>query len=293
MKTNHSQAPAPSSRPAYAPPVSAYAAQADGNFLSSQLTRGPWHPDHQHAGPPIALVCRFIERAGLEHGLSHLSRLTANLLRPVPVGMLSVQVQADYVGRNTGHFSAQLLANGKEIGRFTALMQRETDVPLPAPEHPLPAHPPAPEQSVPVGMSITVNAGPAHHFSDGQPSYAQLVETRTARGVCWQGPCAIWFRMRHPLLDTEPTSVYQRVAVAADSGNGVSATLDFVDYTFVNSDLTINLLRRPRGEWICLDAHTLFGPSGSGLAESMLFDEHGIIGRATQNLLVRKRDGGK
>ena len=32
-------------------PASAYAA-ADGNtYRSSALTRGPWHPDHQHAGP--------------------------------------------------------------------------------------------------------------------------------------------------------------------------------------------------------------------------------------------------
>jgi hypothetical protein len=44
------------------------------------------------------------------------------------------------------------------------------------------------------------------------------------------------------------------------------------------------------GEWLCLDAHSLLGPSGNGLAESMLFDEHGVIGRATQNLLVRARD---
>jgi hypothetical protein len=273
----------------FAPPVSAYAAQADGSFLSSQLTRGPWHPDHQHAGPPIALVCRSIERAGLEHGLTHLSRLTANLLRPVPIGVLSVQVEADYVGRNAGHFSARLLSGGKEIGRFTALMQRETEVPLPASEYPAPERPPEPAQSRPAGFDIASNAGPAHHFTDGQPTYGHLVEMRTARGRCWQGPCAIWFRMRHPLLDTEPPSIYQRVAVAADSGNGISAVLDFTRHTFVNSDLTINLLRRPRGEWICLDARTLFGPSGSGLAESLLFDEHGVIGRATQSLVVRER----
>jgi hypothetical protein len=277
----------------FAPPVSAYAAQADGSFLSSQLTRGPWHPDHQHAGPPIALVCRCIERAGLEHGLTHLSRLTANLLRPVPVSVLSVQVEADYVGRNAGHFSARLLALGKEIGRFTALMQRETEVALPAPEHPAPERPLAPEQSPPAGFDIASNAGPTHHFTDGQPNYGKLVEMRTARGHCWQGPCAIWFRMNHPLLDSEPPSVYQRVAVAADSGNGISAILDFTRYTFLNSDLTINLLRRPRGEWVCLDARTLFGPSGSGLAESLLFDAHGVIGRATQSLVVREREAVK
>ena len=83
-------------------------------------------------------------------------------------------------------------------------------------------------------------------------------------------------------------SPYQRVA-AADSGNGISATLDFDKYIFVNCDLTINLLRRPEGEWICLEARTLFGDNGCGLAESALYDERGMIGRATQSLAVRAR----
>lgn len=44
--------------------------------------------------------------------------------------------------------------------------------------------------------------------------------------------------------------------VAADSGNGISAVLDLSTHVFVSSDLSINLLRRPVGEWICLDART-------------------------------------
>jgi hypothetical protein len=73
-------------------PPSAYAALDGASYRSSSLTRGPWHPDHQHAGPPIALVCRAIENAALKVGLTHLSRLTANLLRPVPIRDLTVEV---------------------------------------------------------------------------------------------------------------------------------------------------------------------------------------------------------
>jgi len=57
----------------------------------------------------------------------------------------------------------------------------------------------------------------------------------------------------------------------------------------VNSDLTINLLRQPRGEWICLDARTHLGPRGCGLAESALYDLDGLIGRATQSLSIAQR----
>jgi hypothetical protein len=57
----------------------------------------------------------------------------------------------------------------------------------------------------------------------------------------------------------------------------------------VNSDLTINLLRRPQGEWICLEAATLLGPAASGLAEARIYDEKGLVGRSMQSLVVRTR----
>lgn len=262
-------------------PNSAYTSLDSGNYRASLLTRGPWHPEHQHGGPPIALVCRAIEHAASEHGLTHISRLTANLLRPVSVGELAIAVDTDYVGRNAGHFSAHLIAGDKEVARFTALAQRENGMPVPEglPGHPLPVFPIGPEES----------PAATFPFASAHVGYADLVEARVASGRFFAGPCAIWFRLRHPLLDGEAPSAYQRVAVAADSGNGISAVLDFLRYSFVNSDLTINLLRWPQGEWICLDARTYLGSNGCGLAESTLYDMHGLIGRATQSLSVRSR----
>ena len=262
-------------------PGCAYAAVSTGTYRASALTRGPWDPGHQHAGPPTALVCGAIEQAALADGLTHLSRLTVNLLRPVPIGEVSVEVATDYAGRNAGHYSATLLAGDKVLARCTALAQREADVSLPdgLPGHPLPMAPRGPDES-PVAT---------FPFAHGKVGYGDLVENRVAQGRFFKGPCAIWFRLKYPLLGGAMPSAYQRVAVAADSGNGISAVLDFAKYIFVNSDLTINLLRRPQGEWICLDARTLLGPNGSGLAESSLFDVHGLIGRATQSLLVRPR----
>ena len=260
---------------------SAFVALGEGVYRASALTRGPWHPQQQHAGPPIALVSHALEEAARAHGLEHLARLTANLLRPVPIADIEVRVQQDYVGRNAGHFSAVALADGKELIRATALFQREDAVGVPdgLPGHPLPLAPKPPAGSI-------VQRFP---FAHGELGYPDLVETRVAAGKMFAGPSAVWFRMNFPLVNGVTTSPYQRVAVAADSGNGISAILDLSTHVFVNSDLTINLLRRPVGEWVCLDARTHLSSHGGGLAESALFDEAGLIGRATQSLFVRAR----
>ena len=258
----------------------AYEALEDGAFRASALTGGPWSPEHQHAGPPSALICRAVEQAAAPQGLTHIARLTVNLLRPAPIGDCRITVGADYLGRGVAHYSGVLTAEGKEIARFTALAQREQELPVPegTPGHPLPVAPKPPEESAPAMMGFVVEFG-----------YRHLVENRVAAGAYFRGPSAVWFRLNPPLVDGETPIPYQRVAVAADSGNGISASLDFAKYIFVNCDLTINLLRRPIGEWICLDAKSCFGGNGCGLAESALYDERGLIGRATQSLAVRLR----
>jgi hypothetical protein len=193
----------------------AYSEVIDGVYRAGTLTRGPWHPDHQHAGPPSALICRAIERVAAKDGLTHLGRLTVSLLRPAPIGECHVEVAADYTGRNTGHFSGRLTAQGKDVARFTALMQREEDSPIPKETqgHPPPQAPKPPDQSPVVEIPV----------AGLRSGYGSLVENRIAAGRFFNGPSAAWFRMNHPLVDGEHPSPYQRVAVAGDSGNGVSA----------------------------------------------------------------------
>ncbi len=257
----------------------AYVDLGAGVVRATRLTVGPWNPEHQHAGPPSALMARAVERAATAEGLTHLARLTVNLLRPAPIGECRVEVARDYVGRNAGHYSGRFIAGDKECARFTALMQREQDAPVPE-RNPDPPAAPTPPSQCPVE---TMN------FADASFGYADLVETRVAQGHMFKGPCAAWFRMNHPLVAGERPSPYQRAAVAADSGSGIGAALDFGTYSFVNCDLTINLFRRPEGEWICLDSRSLIGAAGCGMAESALYDEQGMIGRATQSLTVRAR----
>jgi hypothetical protein len=84
-------------------------------------------------------------------------------------------------------------------------------------------------------------------WSSGAPAYhSHAVEHRVVRGS-WGplGPCTDSIRLRVLVAAGEAPSPLQRVAAAADLGNGISAALPFGAWRFINPDLTIHLERLP------------------------------------------------
>lgn len=252
----------------------------DGSrFVPTALARGPWSPEALHGGPPAALLARCAERvAGGEKML--VTRLTVELLRPVPVSPLAVETRLLRAGRKVQLVGASLRAGDVEVARATALRLRTLDLPLPE-EIDSPSPPPGPETAPPsVSPGIALRDYPAFHN--------QGVEHRFVAGSFDRaGPATDWIRLRVPLVAGEETSPLARVAAAADFGNGVSWVLSRTDgWQFINPDLTVSLHRLPVGEWVCLEAVTYVEPTGIGQAESVLWDERGRLGRAVQSLLL-------
>jgi hypothetical protein len=95
--------------------------------------------------------------------------------------------------------------------------------------------------------------------------------------------------MRVPIVAGEEPTPLQRLAAAGDFGNGISAILPWDRQVFINPDLTLYIDRPPEGEWICLESRTLIPAGGVGIAESVLYDQRGRVGRAVQALLVAPR----
>jgi acyl-CoA thioesterase len=255
--------------------------EQDGDwFVPSELTRGPWDPDAQHAGPPAGLIGRAVEAHEADpERPTQVGRITFEVLRPVPIKPLQVSVETLRPGRSIELLGATLSDAEGEVVRANAWRLRTTEVDLPKDlERPEPL--PGPEQGEDKDF-----------FPTGQDvGYHTAMEYRFVRGSFLEpGHATVWMRMRHPLLPGEEPSPLVRVLVAADSGNGVSATLDWTRFLFINVDLTVHLHRLPAGEWVCLDAITLPESNGVGMADTALYDEQGSIGRATQTLLVGKR----
>lgn len=247
-------------------------------FAATGLTRGPWSPDHQHAGPPAALIARAVERALPADIPMQVARMTLEILRPVPIAELTVTTEESHGGRRMRLIEAELRAGDTPLIRARALALRTTD--LPAPPATDPAEPPQPPtESDPFEFP----------FFSADTGYHTAMEIRVARGEFGRGAMAGWMRMRVPLVAGEEPTPLQRVMTAADSGNGLSLVLDLRRFTFVNPDLTVHLHRLPAGEWVCLDAVTTPQSNGIALADSRLYDERGPIGRAAQSLIVQSR----
>src|SRR5436305_883318 len=62
--------------------------------------------------------------------------------------------------------------------------------------------------------------------------------------------------------------------------------VQLLEGSLIGPDLTLYIDRPPVGEWVCVDARTSIAEDGVGIADSVLYDERGRVGRATQALLI-------
>jgi hypothetical protein len=167
--------------------------------------------------------------------------------------------------------AGELRADGRAVMRARAWRVRPAPVEVDL-EAPVPA---LPERAAPL---------PAWF---GDFGYAGAVEWRWARGG-WEepGPAVVWTRLLEPIVDGAEPLPLQRVLAVADSGSGVSAVLDWSSHLFINPELSVHVLREPRGEWVCLEARTEIAAGGAGLSTSVLSDRDGPVARGAQSLLV-------
>jgi Thioesterase-like superfamily len=249
---------------------------SDGRFVATDLGRGPWDPRALHGGAPAALLVREFERLPASNGLC-LARVTYEFMRPAPVGPLEIRAEVVRPGRRVQLLEASILADGMEVVRARALQIQAADAGDSRDGNTPP--PPGPERGRPAELRLPHRP---MFFPDA-------IEIRFVRGTWGGGPCTAWFRLQSPIVAGETPSALQRLAAAGDFGNGISATLSWDEYLYINPDLTLYVEREPVGEWICLDSSTRIAREGVGVAESVLYDERGRVGRATQALLVAPR----
>jgi hypothetical protein len=123
------------------------------------------------------------------------------------------------------------------------------------------------------------------------PGFHTKVETRwvpRANGA----PLSIWFRLPLALVADEPTSALQRAVALSDFTNAIASIVarerSELPQPYINADATLYLSRRPEGEWFSLTDHGEDADRGVGVAESLLGDTRGALGRVLQARLVNR-----
>lgn len=249
-----------------------------GTFVATPATAGPWSAQAQHGGPPSALAARALELHEPDEG-QRLARVAVDILRPVPLGKIAVRTRTVRPGRRVALLEAVLEADGQEVMHARGWRIAISDGQVPA-VGTGPAPPPIPDERSLSSLRGAHTAG-----------YLEAMDFRFVAGDGFRtlGPAVVWGRPQIPLIPDEEPSPMSRALLIADSGSGVSATLDPVDFLFINVDLTVILSRDPVGEWLLLDAATTIGEQGTGLAETTISDVQAPCGTALQTLLVAPR----
>jgi hypothetical protein len=231
----------------------------------------------QHGGAPSALLARAVESVETAQPMQTV-RFTVELWRPLAMVPMRCVTEVQRAGRSAQWVRAALVDEaGTEFASAMALrlVSAEIDPPAIARPEPLPFRSP---EDLP---ELTQADVPASGFAGG------VAFRPVSGGFDGRGPGTVWFRLKGEIVEGEAPSPLQRVAAAADFGNGISSVLEFKDWTFLNGDLSIHLTRPLSGEWVLLDAKSWIEPEGRGLASAALWDEAGALGRSLQSLIVR------
>ena len=261
-------------------------------FAGTPSCAGAWSESLQHGGPPAALLVRTIERLrSTIDGPTQITRFTAEILGPVPIGEVTVSATVSRPGRRVELVEARLDAGGRPAVAARAWRVRVADLDLPVPTGVI---------AVPDEMP---GFGRAHYDVPPLPAKAQpfrlpMWNTGYADAIEWRfvigseegnSPAVVWARPRVDLVAGETQSPMSRLLLLADTGNGLSRMLDVDTWWFINTELTVHTHRQPVGDWLLLAARSTVESGGAGMTETELFDAHGRVGRAAQALMVGPR----
>ncbi|MCU9837642.1 thioesterase family protein [Ruegeria sp. WL0004] len=246
-----------------------------GLFVGKDPARGPWSPDHCHAGPVTGLVVRAAEGAAGPGKM--LTRLTLDVLRPLPLSGLrvSVEVQRDSRTLTTTRVAVHDTHGTLCLSGTSMHLVRKDLGDVPTADVAGPDFGEA-ERGEPLLV------GKLHD----RPAFGQFIEMAYPRGEdLGPGPKTVWMKAPHLLADEAPSPI-QAICPLADCGNGISWNEPPVRFGFMNTDLTLQIHREPQGDWFAAQAVSHWQPNGVGMSQAVLYDVVGPVGMALQTIVL-------
>ncbi|MDH5672505.1 MAG: thioesterase family protein [Myxococcales bacterium] len=250
-------------------------------FVPSEAAPGPWNPEHLHGGPSAGLLARALEREVDDESL-HPARLTVDLFRPVPKRPLRVLSSLVRDGRRIKVGQASLFDGETEVARASGLFLLRTEMPGFDPGE-------RPKLKGPEGLETT-GLWRGARGAMGVRGFHTVIETRWPE-QSEDTPMHIWFRLPCALVEGEETSTLCRVAAIGDFAAALASMAGRTrgsggGPTFMNTDMTHYLSRRPRGQWLAMAYERNTIDDGIEIAEVSHYDIDGYYGHTVQARLM-------
>lgn len=242
----------------------------DGDRLvPSPTAASPWSDEMLNGHHMGGLIGWGVQRDGADAEFQ-LSRMTVDMVRAVPMVPLRVETRRTRDGRRLRAVDVSVLADDVEVLRGSAVLLRRSEHPVSEPWTPPPWDVPGPEQI----------EGPA----GGPMSW----EIRRINPWGSEGPGRVWMRETADFVAGEPLTPLLRAALMADFTNPLSNSGPD-GLAFINTDVSMYLVRDPRGEWIGMESAGHLGDEGIAFGTTWMYDQDGRIGHCVAGALPDPR----
>ena len=252
---------------------------------ATELTRGPWAHQVMHGGAICGLLGWAVEREQQQLGIDQVcSRLTVEILSGMPMASYEVTASTVKAGKRTALVDAEVRAvppgdaapgTGRVVARATSQWLTPTN----------PAAPASDRQSLPPIPAERADPGANPDIDYPRPGFnADAVDLRFVDGSTEApGPGCTWLRLDHPLIADEEPSPLAQITTLADLGAAVGWDYSPSGGAYINTDVTLQLLRAPLGEWFYFDAATIGSAQGLAVTHTVIYDQHGQLGWVLQS----------
>ncbi len=238
-------------------------------FVPGPLTGGPWAADAQGGSATCALLAWAVEQLPTLAPMRTV-RYTFDLLRTAPMRPLAVRSQVVREGKRIQVVQVEMLDGDVCVGTCRALRMRRADHAPPVSENPV--LPPR-EQPEPPGE----HAWPNEARRAELPGVMHAYDVRVPGGEPLAFPNVLWLKMVADVVEGSPTPPIVVLASAADFTSNLAAHAERTEWSMINADVSVDIVREPVGEWLAVVARTTYGPDGIGHSSAHIHDLTGFV----------------
>lgn len=253
----------------------------EGGFEPRPPAHSGWDPALVNGSASAGLLAALLERelvsGTVDPGAPALAptRITVDLLRPVPFRRLDAATRTVRAGRRLRLVEADLLDGDRLVARASGVFLAATHAPSFATPRDALVHP---------DELASARLLPDFDRPLERPPFQHYCDVRWATPYDSAEP-AVWVRPPETLAEGLPPSPLSRALAVADLLAGLIATHQtYVRGRYesaINADLHVVLAGPPVGDWFGLRLDRLESHEGVGFACAELFDLGGYRGRVT------------